>query len=237
VIPVDERVNARSMGHYVWLVLHVAGIVSMIWRKRFREATLLLLPLGVLIAFNFGGYWPLGAFRTNLFLVGNTAAIAAMAFDETTPRRTPIGATVPATILIVVPLLFFENGLPPTKRALTFVSEFPTIVEYLAKYAPEPPGPRQHLILGRGTCFSWKYYLRYYPKTRHLRTKLEAGFDAQCLMTKEELDPTLDRLTTSSTTPTWLVRGIKEPQAKNPKLERIEFLEAGLHVVSAYVRP
>ena len=237
VIPQDERMNARSMGHYVWLFLHFAGIVSMLWRKRFREATLLLLPLVVLIAFNLADYWPFGAFRTNLFLVGNTAAIAAMAFDETIPRRAPIGATIPAAVLIVAPLLFFEDGLPPTKRAMTFVSEFPTIVEYLAKNAKEPPGPRQHLILGRGTCSSWKYYLRYYPRTRHLRAKLEAAFDAQCLMTKEELDPTLNRLTTSSTTPTWLVRGIKEPQAKNPELERIELVDIGLHVVSAYVRP
>jgi hypothetical protein len=237
IIPPDERLNARSMGHYLWLIFHFAGIVSMLWRKQFRALALLLLPLVVLIAFNRAGYWPFGAFRTNLFLVGNTAAIAAMAFDEASPVRRPFGAIMPAAVLIVVPLLFFEDDWPPTKRALTFTSEFPAVVEYLAANAPEPPAPRQHLILGRGTCPPWKYYLKYYPKTRHLRARLDAGYDARCLSTKEELDLTLNRLTTSSTTPTWLVRGIKEPQAKNPALERIQLFGAGLHLVSAYVRP
>jgi hypothetical protein len=237
LIPSDERMNLRGIGYYLWLFLHFAGIVSMFWRKRFREAALLLTPLLVLIGFNLVGYWPFGAFRTNVFLIWNTAGIAAMALEESSTRRRPIEATVPASVLIVIPLLFFEDDWPPTKRALTFISEYPAVLEWLAERAPESPAGRQTLILGRGTCPPWKYFLKYHPKTRHLRPRLEGGFDVLCLKTKEELDPTLNRLTTSSSRPTWLVRGLKEPQKRDPELERLEQFQAGLHVVGSYVRP
>jgi hypothetical protein len=236
LIPTDERANVRDISHYVWIVIHVVGVVAMFWRKKYREATLLLLPLAVLFAFNQVGFWPFGVFRTNVFTVANTAAIAAMAFDEANPRRRPFGAIVPTTLLLVIPFFFFEDGWPPTKRALTRISEYPEVLEYLAERAPEPPAERQTLLLGRGNCDPWKYFLRYHPRTKPLRARLEAGFEVHCIETKEALMPTLNQLTTSPTRPTWLVRGLKEPQGRDPDLDRIDVWGAGLHVVSSYLR-
>lgn len=51
----------------LWIVLGVLGAVLLL-RKRREQALLLLLPLVVLAGVNALGKWPLGQFRTNLFL-------------------------------------------------------------------------------------------------------------------------------------------------------------------------
>jgi hypothetical protein len=232
----DVQQDMRYIAEYVWIALHLVGIVVIFWRKRFREGTLLLMPLVVLVLFNQLGFWPFGVFRTNLFLVANTAGIAAMAFDGPTERERPFGAIAPTLVLLVIPCLFFEDGRRPTKRAMTQISEYPTLLAFLAKRAPEPPAERQTLLLGRGHCEMWRYFLRYHPKTRHLRSRLEAGFEPHCVEPNEELVPALNRLTTSETRPTWVVCRYKILPVKQPGLERIERMRAGLHAVSSWVQ-
>jgi hypothetical protein len=235
----DARHDLRNVAHGVWIALHFIGIVVMFWRKRFREATLLFMPIVVLVLFNLLGLWPFGVFRTNVFLVANTAGIAAMAFDGLAERERPFGAIVPSLILLVIPFVFFEDGLPPTKRALTRISEYPAVLEFLAEQAPDPPAQRQNLLLlGQANCSQWRYFLRYHPKMSRLRSRLEQGFDHQCIENSGQLLPTLNRLTTSETRPTWLVTGLKFlPSRKQPELVRIEREKAGLLAVSAWVRP
>jgi hypothetical protein len=235
-IPRDQRNNLKDVAYGVWLVLHLIGIVAMFWRKKYREATLLLLPLAVLFAFNQVGLWPFGVFRANVFMVVNTAGIAAMALDQASPQRRPFATIVPGSLLIVIPFFFFEDGWPPTKRAMTRVSEFPAVLEWLAERAPAPPAERQTLLLARGNCDPWRFFSKYHPRTKSLRSRLEAAFEVQCIEGREALVPTLNRLTTSPTRPTWLVHGLKEPRRKDRDIERVEVFEAGLNAVSAYVR-
>jgi hypothetical protein len=233
----EVQQDLMNVAESVWITLHLVGIVVMFLRTRFREVALLFVPLVVLVLFNQLGFWPFGVFRTNLFLVANTAGIAAMAFDGPTEQERRFEAIAPAAVLLVIPLLFFEDGWPPTKRALTMISEYPSVLAFLAERAPKPPAERQTLVLARRNCEQWRYFLRYHPKTRHLRARLEAGFEPHCVEPSEELVPALDRLTTSETRPTWLVSTLRMlPNNKQRGLERIEREKAGLHAVSAWVR-
>jgi len=153
-------------------------------------------------------------------------------------RERPFGAIVPALSLLVIPFLFFENSWPPTKRALTRISEYPAVLEFLAERAPESPAERETLLLaGRGNCGQWRYFLGYHSKTRHLRSRLEEGYDRHCVELNEKVLPTLNRLTTSETRPTWVVTGLEvQPDRLQPGLERIERRNVGLHSVSGWVR-
>ena len=62
-------------------MLHFIGIVVMFWRKKYREAALLYLPLAMLFAFNQAASGRSECFD-DVFLVANSAGIAAMALTD-----------------------------------------------------------------------------------------------------------------------------------------------------------
>jgi hypothetical protein len=83
----------------------VAGIAALVYRKRFWHLTLLLAPLLVMAGFNYLGFWPLGAFRTNLFAMAYFAALAAAVFESTSGERVAMWELLPAALLVVLPFL------------------------------------------------------------------------------------------------------------------------------------
>jgi hypothetical protein len=237
LIPRDEHTNVRVMASVVWIFLHVAGVIALLWRRRFHHAVLAISPILVVIVFNRFGYWPFGAFRTSLFVLVHVGIIAAAALDFEGSRKRPVAAVLPAALLLVIPLLFFEDRWPPIKRTLTRPSSFRQVLEWLAKRPPPAsPANRQILLLGRGYCDPWKYYLKYHPETRYMRSRLEQTYDVRCLRKR---DPVLEHLraaVSSSTDTTWLLRGRLSPLDPQPDLRTVTTLKFRTEVMVGYVR-
>ncbi len=78
---VSEPVLAelKHLDGSIWRALGLLGLAALYRRRQWRELALLAGPLGVLIVLNRFGFWPLGAFRTNLFALLYVAALAAPA--------------------------------------------------------------------------------------------------------------------------------------------------------------
>ncbi len=100
-----------NVDQVIWLVLTCVGLITLFVRRRWRLALLLLMPFAAVMAVNALGHWPEGVFRTNLFYVAYTAAIAAMAFESPGSGVISWSAVVPAVVLVVAPLLLFDSDL------------------------------------------------------------------------------------------------------------------------------
>jgi hypothetical protein len=221
----------------IWVVLHAIGLVVLARFRRAREALLLVLPLLVLLAFNAVGRWPFGVFRTNLFLVGNTAAIAAMAFDWPVDARRRLSTLLPAFLLVIVPLFAFEKDLGPQKRALTYSSQFPSIVRWLAARSPAAGKPKEIVVVGRGSCDPWFYYVYFHPETSSAyREAIERGFDVRCIRDRELLGKAVLDATASSTRPTWLVSGDRTPREGLRSLAVVARTHVDRHVAVGFTR-
>jgi len=109
----------------IWQVLAVLGVIALSRRRRFRELVLLLGPLGMLVVFNAFGFWPLGAFRTNLFALFYVSAIAAAVFDRASPASARWDL-VPVGVLVLAPFVLLGIGIglvmsPMTTAAMNAV--------------------------------------------------------------------------------------------------------------------
>lgn len=199
----------QNVAVVIWLILHVTGVAVLLFRKRHYETLLVLLPIGVVWLFNLAGKWPFGLFRANLFLVGYTAAIAGMAFDGPRVRFALFQALAPATLLVVAPLLWFEDGWGPTKRALTYTSRFPEMVVWLAEQHRERSGQREVLLVDRKDCDMWRYYAGVSPRLAPLRPAL-AGFDVRCVPNDKRLLKTTLKTLRSGESPVWVLFSVRE---------------------------
>jgi hypothetical protein len=172
----------RSVDATVWLCLHVLGIVVLLgWRQ--KRALLLVLPVVVLWTFNFLRLWPIGAFRTNLFVVGYVSAIACTALDGPLGVFGRLRDVVPALLLVVAPFLLFDRDWNAHKHALTHSSEFPRLLKGLlrAKAATDGPG-REPLVLDRRSCDPFRYYTEFHPTvSKQVGAALRRSFDTTCV--------------------------------------------------------
>jgi hypothetical protein len=235
LIPRDEWLNVRAMAYAVWLVLHVVGVLTLVWQRRVRDSVLLVLPLLVLVVFNRLGLWPFGVFRTNIFLVTYVAAIGAAALDGRALRTRSAWGLIPASLLVVIPLLFFEDRWPPTKRALTQTSKYPELLAWLARQAPKHPGPeRQVVVLARSSCDAWRYYVEYHPIWRHLRPTMERHFETRCVRDHAALQDALKRALATSSRPVWLSRGRTDPFGSRADLGMIRTVQFDRHALVEY---
>ncbi|HTQ08241.1 MAG TPA: glycosyltransferase family 39 protein [Polyangiaceae bacterium] len=175
----------RSLDDAVWLCLHVLGIVVLLlWRR--QRAVLLLLPLTVVWSFNFLRLWPIGAFRTNLFVVGYVSAIACMALDLPKSAFAKLGDLVPALVLVIAPFVVLDPTWSARKEALTHPSEFPRLLKTLirAKLATDGPA-REPLVLDRRSCDPFRYYTQFHPRvSKQLKRAFDRSFETTCV--KEE---------------------------------------------------
>lgn len=159
------RARLRQADQVVWVCMYLAGLVTLAYQKRWREALLIVLPFGLLWAFNRVGFWPLGLFRTNVFTVAYSGAVAAMALDARSNRASMWRAAAPALLLVFLPLAVFERRWHQHKQSGTYDSTFPKAIEWLAAAKPvSPSAPPEIVILDRRSCDPWRYYLTYHPK-------------------------------------------------------------------------
>jgi hypothetical protein len=158
------RQGLRSVDEIVWSCLFVAGLATLTWQKRWRDGLLLVLPLGVLWAFNRAGFWPLGAFRTNVFTLAYSGAIAAASFDARVGEQSSVWrALAPVLVLVLLPLALFERSWHEHKRTFTYDSTFPRALDWLAAKQPMSATERELIVLDRRSCDPFRYYTTYQP--------------------------------------------------------------------------
>jgi hypothetical protein len=174
--------QVRHDDRLLWVLLHVAGLATIAWQRRWREALLVVLPLAVLWSFNRAGFWPLGAFRTNVFSVVYTGAIAGLAVDTTRGARSIWRALCPATLLVYVPLLAFEERWHAHKQSFTYDSTFPAALDWLVAVRPvSPTAPPEVVVTDRRSCDPWRFYTRYHPRvSRRVAPDLARKFVVKC---------------------------------------------------------
>jgi hypothetical protein len=172
-----------SLDGVLWLVLHVAGLVVIVRARKGREALLLVLPLGVMAAFNWFGFWPQGPFRTNLFTLAYSASIASFAF-ESERRMARIFDLAPAALFVFLPLFVFEKTWHREKemRSMTDPATMPdALQELIRQQGSRYSGPREKLLMDGYGCDPYEYYTKYHPTwSKRLGSKLARRFEFTC---------------------------------------------------------
>lgn len=113
--------------HAAVVVVVVAGITSLVVRRRVHVVALLLAPWGVMLVFNAVGAWPYGLFRTNTFMLVYTLLLFAIGLEAIAlavkdhARLRPIASVV--ALLGCVLTLPFEARLFAHKGPGTLTSE------------------------------------------------------------------------------------------------------------------
>jgi hypothetical protein len=178
-LPKAARGPLYTADSLIWSLLHVAGLAIIALRRQWQHALLLVLPLATVTLFNVVGFWPLGAFRTNLFVIAYVVAIAGKALD-TRPWRASVLAIVPTLLLVALPLVFFERHWHADKRVFTYSTTFPQVLRELIALHDRIGEKREPLLVDDGACKVWRYYVEYHPRVSKLRAKLARRFDAHC---------------------------------------------------------
>lgn len=172
--------TVASLYRGLWMILTCSGIARLVQRRRFIELGLLTAPLVVLFGFNALGFWPFGAFRTNLFAIGYASALAACALDGFDAlERVEL---VPALATTVLPLLLFERGWHAEKRWSGGEMAFGDVTHALVRLQGRHRRHhhREPLVLDTYTCRVFNYYMRLHPDYRGLERDFERRFTTQC---------------------------------------------------------
>jgi hypothetical protein len=171
-----------SVDEVIWCCLHFVGLFVLL-RRRHVEAVVLLVPLVTLWFFNLIRLWPIGVFRTNLFILVYVAGIACMALDALPAKLPRFVQALPALVLVLLPLALFDRAWSAQKQALTFSSAFPDTLKELLRLKRENAGRRETLLLDRRSCAPFRYYTEFQPRvSRRLRPALDAEFDTHCIL-------------------------------------------------------
>lgn len=200
----DARVRWRGIDRSIWLALHFAGLAVMAWKRAWRFALLLALPLLLVCIFNALKVWPVGPFRSNIFTIFYFSAIAAMAFEGWMPRGARFYSALPALAIVILPLFVFERVWHKRKQYLTYDSRFQEIVTRLATQRRLGDGEKEPLILDRRSCDPYRFYTEFHPKTRKLKAVLERRYVSRCLKEETEIPGALLE-SASPQRPEWIV--------------------------------
>jgi hypothetical protein len=237
----EHRQMFRQADRVLWLTLHLMGLMVMVWRKRWREALLVALPLYVLWAFNALGFWPFGMFRTNVFTVVYTTAIAAMAFDVPSDHKLRWFAPIPALVIVLAPMIVFEGVWHSRKQAFTYDSKIPQLIDRLVRIGEGTDG-KAPLILDRRSCDPWRFYTQFHPATRARYAELVAeNYDAHCLRNDTLIPSELQKYATTRQA-VWIVLHVGHGLDKMVRtgkfagLYRISRFEVGPHTVMSFRR-
>jgi hypothetical protein len=164
-----------------WAALFIVGVCLMGWRRRARDALLLVLPLVVMWVLNLLGKWPLGVFRTNLFLVFYTAAIACAALDFRVVATLRFAALLPAALLVFLPLPLFERRWHATKGTMSQTSDGALVMSELLAMQRRSGPARVTVVAEPYVCSPLQYYANLHPVTSGRPGKrFKKAFSVQC---------------------------------------------------------
>ncbi len=236
--------------YLLWVALHAAGLVALFLQRRYAHSLLLVMPLFVVVVCNVVGLWPMGAFRSNLFLCAYVIAIASIGVDAVAaaPRR----ALVLGVLLSMIYLLpGFALGFDwrGRKQMWTRESSARQVVERLRflreqQLEQNRSSPRIAVVSDLATLEPVNFYIRYHHELRplhgeffkeHLRVRGLKGYQARL---PSELKR---RLAGAKSRPVMIVatKNIPEIQAilhQNTKVLNEEIID-GQHLVAVVAAP
>lgn len=176
--PLHKRI--RSLDEFVWLALHGMGLAAMALQRRYREALLFLSPVLVCTVFNVLGYWPYGAFRTNLFLLAGMSAIAALGVDWKALQARAWTALVPVALFVILPLAVSKNDWGATKQVpITSSSQMAELLERILALPETQSIRKEPLILDNHSYSVFRYYTRHHARSDEWRDAVVEKFDVR----------------------------------------------------------
>jgi len=226
----------RALDRLAWLLLHLLGLHCLIFRRQREELLLLCLPFLVTIGANLLGRWPLGAFRTNLFLCAYLFPLPIYGLTQLagSGRRRRIAVSALALVLLMVPGFAFGFDGHREKRTWTRSHHMPEVLALLRherdrelKRQPEaPPAP---LIVDGHTGRPYAYYLGIHPKGRALNGKyFRKNFKRlNASVSTKKINERIARTLRSSKRPVWVViskgQYMQPVKANAPRIGKITF--------------
>jgi hypothetical protein len=216
----EERQKFREADELLWLLVHALGVTVLIVYRRLRAALLILLPLLMVFLFNRLGFWPLGAFRTNVFTLAYSTAVAGMAADLP-GYRARFSSVLPALVLVLLPLGLFERTWHEKKLAFTYESRFPDVLkELIARRSPDDE--KEILIFDRRSCHSYRYYSQFDAVgSRLYGPPLAERYEVSCVGNDDKQIASLVRQNLSPSKSVWLVIHSGKPIDPNVRKGRI----------------
>jgi hypothetical protein len=203
-----------------WIVLHIVGLVQLARRRRFTALVLLLTPLVTVLGFNLLGFWPFGAFRTNLFILAYVAPIAAFAIEGIRPLER-VGYA-PLLAAVVLPLVVFERDWHAQKLWAGESQFFDLSAALVSLQGPATHGKAEPLVLDTNVCSLFGYYLSVHPDYHRLKKDFRQRFSRTCRPGRSAF---ADAQETAATRRTWLVMGsmrdIADVKAQLDDLENV----------------
>jgi 4-amino-4-deoxy-L-arabinose transferase-like glycosyltransferase len=225
-----EGVQAlRGLDTALWSILTLVGLGFVAFAKKWRLLLLLPLPIGVLWLFNWLEYWPLGAFRTNLFVLLYGAALAPFAVDRALAlwKRHDFMPLVPTVALVVAPLFAFDHGFHRLKRGQAHEGFMPYTLSKLGGVRLREVTPVKVLLLmGTRGCPQWEYYSRFHPRAQEITGVVKRMFHVRC-RADEDLARVVRRASRNGARVWVLLQGdlTAEKLAKGPPGDRLDIVE------------
>ncbi len=162
-----------SLERILWIALHLVALGMLLARRRYRELLLLSLPLLVVVVCNFAGLWPLGAFRTNLFLCVYSIGIASIGIDALAVTAVRQGAlAVVLGAIYLAPTLVLGTDWRGQKRVWTRESAMRTVVARVRDKREQQlaakinPSSRMVVLTDLASYETLTFYLTYHEVLR-----------------------------------------------------------------------
>ena len=180
-------VHVVAQAKMVSSLLVGVGVVSLVFRRQGSLLLLLVLPWGVMLAFNQAGQWPWGVFRTNLFVLAWALPLLMIGFEAIrgvlTRRHRLAGAALVALGVITL------AGAAPVRLAAfrhkgrgTFTADA-SIVQGLRLLKATVGTPAKKVVVafdGQG-CTVMRYYRDHHETvSAELGPWMRAHVDARC---------------------------------------------------------
>ena len=159
-----------------WVGLSFVGIAAL-WRKRRDLLLVLVAPLVMIVLANFIGKWPLGAFRTNIWVMAFSLPLPFLGMQFLAfERRAAMALGALVVALTLAPGFLFGFDWHGHKR--TFTRDFyeREVIAKLYDYrrhqlAKSPDMPKARLLLDLHTWYPQIYYLEDHPEFREKYAK------------------------------------------------------------------
>ncbi len=212
-LPASFGTQLGAVDRYFWVGLHFFALGMLAFRRRFEDLLLLFLPLFCVVLLNAIGEWPIGAFRTNLYLCSYSLLIAGVGVDllATSAGRIYALASVIAFVT-VLPGFAFGFDWRLRKRIWTRHQYAREILAELrsqrqAQLRKNPKAKPTPLFLDAQTFEPQNFYLDVVPDTKeeyrrffkkHFKQENWSGF-------QRRLERDLKKKLEASSQPVWIV--------------------------------
>ena len=191
--------------YYLWLALHALGLVALFFAGRRHLLALLVVPLVVIMGFNWFGIWPFGPFRANTFLMSYYILIPMVGLDAVSSWLGKFGwaAAAVACSLILVPDLSVGFDSHARKHFSTGPSEMRALLRRLKELREHGPElartEKSYVLMDWYSCSPFEYYTQYNDSTRReFGNYLADNFDFECTKTPKGVQSFMHKLSGKS---------------------------------------